>query len=352
MLHRMGTATAVGLALVSAAVGASPAMAANAPPAARAQEATPADFDAWLSRLMAWNSQYMVLVTRRGDQMLALLDVSETLQAHLQRGDTREAKRWADAWATETRTAYAELNAIYPTLPVDPPAPPRVRGSEEQGRAALRQQVELRDRIGTLLRQTTDSADQFIDSVVTASSGRETDLQALGRAHFALGMAQLNIEILMIASSRPAQGEPAYHFSVALEEANHAALAWMRFIQADAEGQPSDPAGSAAAIRTRAAAAAGAAQNLKRDITRLRTEIEAERQLVGTPLKDTLLFICTSMMSSADIELRIAAQLEIVASAVAADDAEASMEAYDAIDKLVVERLETDRLRRARVSGG
>jgi hypothetical protein len=344
------------LAVLTCLLAATPVVAGSSPAAlpttAPQSQDLPARFDGWLSELVVWNTGYSDLVSRRGDQILSLMDGSAKVEELVNAGRTREARVWAETWARETTTAFATLDAVYGSLPPRPPAPPVLQGLERDAADTLRQQTEMRDRIGTHLRQSTEIADRFIGHVVAAASGRDEDMRALGKGYFELGIAQLGAENLMIVNSRPKAGEMGYHYSVSLEEANKAALAWMIFIQARSLERPADAADAARQIRASADASELAARTLKRALVGYRAQVSTAPELSGTPLRDTLIFVVGSMDESADIEIRIADAFRHIADVVATDDVEAALAAYDPIEALINLRIETDRVRRARMTGG
>lgn len=312
----------------------------------------PAEFDAWLSELVVWNTGYSDLVSQRGEQMITLMDGASRVEELVNTGKTREARAWTQTWARDTRAAFASVDAGYGSLPPHPPAPPSLPGFERDAADTLLQQTELRDRIGTHLRQSTEIADRFIDRVVAAASGRETDMQSLGKGYFELGIAQLGAENLMIINSRPKAGEMGYYYSISIEEANNAALAWMLFIQARTLERPADAADAAGQIRGSADASETAARRLKHDLVDFRAQVSAAPDLAGTPLRETLLFVAASMDRSADIEIRIADAFRRIAEVVATDDVDAALTSYDPIEALINLRIEEDRARRARLTGG
>lgn len=319
-------------------------------PAVSTQDA-PAEVQAWLGRLVTWNSGYIDLVTRRSEQGLALMDAGDRLQALLSAGKTGEARTWAREWAAETRAAYAALNDEYARLATEPPPPPAGMDTA-QARDLMRQQVELRDRIGTLLRQSSETADVFIDRVVTASSGREEDLLALGKGYFELGITELQAENLMLFHSRPDESQPGYNYAGSLMATNDAALVWMVYIRDAMLGLDVDPSASAEAIRGHARLAAEAATTLKVRVTQLARQVSAAPELANTPLQANLLFITNSMAQSADVELAISAQFEKIADAVATGDVDVAAESYAPVEALIEQRTAGDAERRARMSQG
>lgn len=301
---------------------------------------------------MVWNTSYSDLVSQRGDQIIGLMDGGARVEELVSDGKTREARAWVETWARETRAAFATLDAVYGSLPPHPPTPPPLPGLERDAADTLLQQTELRDRVGTHLRQSTEISDRFIEHVVAAASGRETDMRALGKGYFELGIAQLGAENLMIVNSRPKAGQMGYYYSVSLEEANNAALTWMTFIQARTLERPADAADAARQIRASADASEAAARALKRGLVEYQAQVSTAPDLTGTPLRETLLFVVGSMDESADIEIRIAETFRHIADVVATDDVDAALTAYDPIEALINLRIEADRVRRARMTGG
>lgn len=352
MLRISGAALAALTCLLAATPVAAASPAGSPPTAALQRQDHPAQFDAWLSEIVVWNTGYSDLVNQRGEQIIDLMDGGAKVEELVNAGRTREARVWAETWARETTAAFATLDAVYGSLPPRPPTPPPAPGLEREMADTLLQQTELRDRIGTHLRQSTEIADRFIEHVVTAASGRDEDMRALGKGYFELGIAQLRAENLMIVNSRPKAGEMGYYYSVSLEEANKAALAWMTFIQARSLERPADAADAAGQIRASADASEAAARALKRDLVEYHAQVSTAPDLTGTPLRETLIFVVGSMDESADIEIRIAETFRRIADVVATDDVEAALTAYDPIETLINLRIETDRVRRARMTGG
>jgi hypothetical protein len=221
-----------------------------------------------------------------------------------------------------------------------------------QARGLMRQQTDFRDRVGTLLRQSTETADVFIARVVAASSGRDEDMLALGKGFFELGITDIQSENLLLLHSRPDESQPGYNYSIALSEANEAAIVWMIYMRDSALGLDVDPAASAEAIRGHARTAADAATTLKARVARLARQVASAPELENTPLRANLLFIMDSMDKSADVELAIAAQFNTIADAVASGDVDAAAGAYTPIEALIAQRMAGDAERRARLSEG
>lgn len=341
----------ISIALLGLTPTAAAALSSAPPASAAATQDQPAEYQAWLERLIGWNSGYVDLVTRRSDQSLGLMDGGEHMQQLLESGKTGEARIWAQRWAAETRAAYAALNSEYATLAVEPPPPP-AGADPAEARALMRQQSDFRDRVGTLLRQSADSAEVFIGRVVAAASGRDADRLALGKGYFELGITEIQTENLMLLHSRPDESQPGYYYSVSLMATNEAAIAWMVYMRDSALALDVDPAASATEIREQARIAEEAANTLKVRVERLGRQVAAAPELVGTPLRGNLLFIMESMSKSADIELAIAAEFRKIADAVASGDVEAAGAAYTPIEGLVAQRIAGDAERRARLSDG
>lgn len=302
-----------------------PGAAFAAEPPARVQtlDAQAAAIQEWLGQGAAWAAPYTALVSERTNRLMALLRGGEQVVTLLNAGKRREARAWAERWAAEQRAGFAAEYDAFSSLPPTPPAlPPSIAADAYmiETAAAL---PELRDRAGTMLRQTQTSAETYVDLVVAAASGRAADLSALDGGGFTVMLAHLEAETLMLESTKGPAGEPNYYFSGAMIEANNVTQAWLEHNHAVVMGRPIDRAATVRRMRAHATLAREAADDLTLTTTRTRQMIENEPDVRATPLYVAIMPVFDSLLRSADVERELADQNMALATATEANDASA-----------------------------
>lgn len=308
------------------------------PPAVQSIEVQAADMQDWLGRSGVWSAPYTAMIDQRTNRLMALGQGKDHVLNLLNAGKNREARSWAERWAAEQRAGMAAEYEAFSGLPPTPPPLPATIAMDPALQESARNLVELRDRIGTLLRQTQASGETYIDLVVAASSGRQRDLAALEGGHYTVLKAHLEAEILMLTATRGAVGEPNYYFSNAMIEANNAAIAWLELNRAIILGQPFDRAATVRRIREHAALSREAADDMTLSTTRTKQMLDNEPDLVGTPLYQALMPMVESLYRSAELERQIADQNVALAAATEANDVTAQNAVVAKAEVLVNER--------------
>lgn len=325
-------------AMMLFAVTPAAAVAAEPPVAVQSIDAQVADMQDWLGRSAAWSAPYTAMIGQRTDRLVALGQGKDQVLNLLGAGKTREARSWAERWAAEQRAGMAAEYEAFGRLPPSPPPLPATIAMDPSLRESAQNLTELRDRIGTLLRQTQTSGETYIDLVVAASSGRARDLAALDGGHYTVMQAHLEAEILMLASTRGPVGEPNYYFSNAMIEANNAAIVWLDLNRSIVLGEPFDRAATVRRIREHAALAREAADDMTLSTTRTKQMLDNEPDLVGTPLYQALMPMVESLYRSAELERQIADQNVALAAATEANDVTAQNAVVAKAEILVEER--------------
>ncbi|NJC41113.1 hypothetical protein GGQ87_001371 [Brevundimonas alba] len=308
------------------------------PPAVQSLEVQAADMQDWLGRSAAWSAPYTAMIDQRADRLVSLGQGKDHVLNLLNAVKNREARSWAVRWAAEQRAGMAAEYEAFSGLPPTPPPLPATISTDPALRQSAQSLVELRDRIGTLLRQTQSSGETYIDLVVAASSGRAGDLAALDGGHYAVLEAHLEAEILMLTATRGPVGEPNYYFSNAMAEANRVAITWLQLNRAIVLGQPFDRAGTVRRMREHAALSREAADDMTLSTTRTKQMLDNEPDLVGTPLYQALMPMLESLYRSAELERQIADQNVALAAATEANDGNAQNAVVAKAEVLVAER--------------
>ncbi len=287
---------------------------------AQSIESQAAHVQAWLAETSAWSARYTALIDLRTTRLGSLLEGGEQMRALLDAGKRREARAWAETWAREQRAGFTAEYEAFAQLPTAPPPLGSAIAGDPTMIEALAGQVELRDRIGTLLRQTQASGESYVDLVVAASSGRPGDLVAFDGGLYTVLLAHLDSENLMLRATQGPAGEPNFYFTAAMIEANKAAMVWLEHNRATILGQPIDRVRTATAMRTHAAASREAATDLVDATNHIRRLMDNEPGFSETPLYATLVAVFESMLVSASIEQEIADQNVALARATEIND--------------------------------
>lgn len=312
--------------------------AAEPPAAVQSLDVQAADMKDWLGRSGAWSALYTALIDRRTERLTALIEGKDQVVSLLNAGKNREARAWAERWAAEQRAGMAAEYDDFGRLTPTPPALPQTIAADPSLREAAQNLVTLRDRIGTLLRQTQTSGESYIDLVVAATSGRARDLAALDGGLYTVMQAHLGAEILMLTSTRGPVGEPNYYFSNAMIEANNATIAWLELNRAVVLGEPFDRATTVRRIREHATLSREAADDMTLATTRTKQILDNEPDLVDTPLYRSLMPMIASLYRSADLERQIASQNVALAAATEANDTAAQNAIVSKLQNLATER--------------
>lgn len=314
------------------------AFAAEPPAVVQSLDVQAADMKDWLGRSGAWSAPYTAMIDRRTERLAALIQGGDQVVSLLNAGKNREARAWAERWAAEQRAGLSAEYDEFGRLPPTPPPLPATIAMDPSLREAAQNLLTLRDRIGTLLRQTQTSGESYVDLVVAATSGRARDLAALDGGLYTVMQAHLEAEILMLTSTRGPIGEPNHYFSNAMIEANNAAIAWLELNRAVVLGDPFDRAVTVRRIREHAALSREAADDMTLATTRTRQVLDNEPDLLDTPLYRSLMPMIESLFRSADLERQIADQNVALALATEANDASAQNAVVAKLEALVTER--------------
>lgn len=308
---------------------------AEPPAASQSIESQAAQIQSWLAEASAWSAQYTALVDQRTTRLAALMEGGEQMRTLLDTGKRREARTWAETWARDQRAGFAAEYDAYGQLPSAPPPLNGAIASDPSMVEAHAGLVELRDRVGTLLRQTQTSGESYVDLVVAASSGRAGELVALDGGLFTVLLAHLDSENLLLAATRGPAGEPNFYFSNAMIEANRAAMAWLSHNRATTLGQPIDRVRTANLMRAHATASREAAADLVVATNHIRRLMNNEPGFSETALYATLNNAFESLLVSAGIEQDIADQNTALAAATESNDPVAQDQIARKIETLV-----------------
>lgn len=308
-------------------------------------DALAAAVQAWLAEVAAWGETYDAVTSSRADTLGRMMTEPVELIEMVESGDLAGARSWVAAWAPKTRRRLAADVETYRSLPTEMPAFPASVPMTPDHRARIEMMGQAPDRIGALLISTGQSAETYIQLVEAAASGDVDDIERLGIGSYTLVAAHLEAEIVMMEALRGEEG-PVYEFRTAMIESNRAMIAWMLHEQAIGFGHDADPAAAAVAIRSHAAAARAAAIRMEQGIDVFERQTEADSAFQDTALAGLFDALFESMRESAEVEKRIAGQLDQLAAAVKADDVTAIDEAGLQIETLAVKRIELDAARR------
>lgn len=312
----LGAVFAASLALGLPATGRT----AEPPSASQSIESRAAHVQSWLAEASTWSAQYTALVNERTTRLASLIGGGDQMRTLLDTGKRREARTWAESWAQEQRTGFAAEYDAYGRLPSAPPPLDAVIATDPSMIEASASLVELRDRVGTLLRQTQTSGESYVDQVVAASSGRAGDLMALDGGLYTVLLAHLDSENLLLGATRGPAGEPNFYFSNAMIEANRAAMAWLDHNRATTLGQPIDRTRTANLMRAHVTASREAAADLVVATNHIRRLMDNEPGFSETALYATLNSAFESLLVSAGIERDIADQNMALAAATESND--------------------------------
>lgn len=329
------SAATLSLALPHAASAAQSPQPVSAP---QSLEGQAAHIQAWLAAASQWSAEYTALIDQRTSRLAALVEGGDQVRTRLDAGKRSDVRTWAEGWAREQRAGFTAESEAYGRLNPTPPSLHSDIADDPAMIEAAEGLTELRDRVGTLLRQTRDSGDAYVGLVVAASSGRPGDLIALDGGVYTVLIAHLDAEILMLEATRGPAGEPNFYFSAAMIEANRAAMAWLDHNRATVLGRPIDRPRTAAAMRTHAAASRQAASDLVVAANHFRQLIDNEPGLSATPLYATLDSAFQSLLVSAAIEQDIAEQNVALAAATEGNDVGAQDRIARKIETLVSAR--------------
>lgn len=321
-----------------------PAVAAT--PAVASPQDNEAALRTWLADNARWATPYIELVTSRTAQIDTVMDGAERILQLVETGKTDEARQWVATWEAEQRAALTALDARFAELPVEPPPAPSAFRGQADASAIVRGNVELRDRVGTFLRQSTAVNLRTLESFGPAASGTPEGLTGLSNGLFDLMMTMLESENLMLANSRPPAPHVNFYLSESWIASNNAAGAWMTHVRNVSHDEGVDRDAAAATIRRHAAAAAEAATELKARGAQLRLEFEASPE-AATPLGRSMMVMFDNIDQSADVELQMAAQYDRLADAVASGDMQAGQSIADGLAQYVERRMGLQQEKRA-----
>lgn len=304
------------------------------------------DVSVWLAEVATWGQTYNVVLERRADTLLWLMESPTGLLNLVEAGDKPGAGAWATRWAAEARGRLASEAAAFDQLPSQAPVlPSSVRLTAEQS-DRLHRVTEAPAQIGAMLASTRASAETYIPLVVAAAAGEPDDLLRLSKGIMTLIAAQLEAENVMLAGARVSPDSPNHHFATAQIETNSALIIFMRHRQATMLDQASDAGRAAAGIRGHAAATRVAVSEMRRTVDAYEDLLATDPAFSATALAGVFDTVFASLRASAAVEARLANELDVLAGAVAQDD-ETAMEASTLrIEGLANERIALDTARR------
>jgi hypothetical protein len=322
--------------------------AAAAPPAAPAyaQQSEAAAVQDWLSRVALWGQGYDAVTTSRSDTLLWMLDAPNGLIDKLESGSKSGAKAWVDAWAQQARQRLAaDIEAYQRLSPTVPEFPRSVPMSAEHAER-LETMAQASDRTGAMLISSGQAGEVYIQLMERAASDQPEDMDRLASGIYVLMIATTEAENVMMAGLRGDRAEPNYHWRTAMIETNKALIAWMRHSSASLFGEPTDAAAVSSAIRGHAANARSAARQMELVTDRIDAEMEANEALRDTGLATVLRRVFASIRQSAEVERRMAAELDTLATSTVREDQAGTDASLARIETLTNERIALDVERR------
>lgn len=337
-----------GLAAASVALAGTAALAAPAPALspAQVQQSQTASAQDWLSQVALWGQGYDAVTTSRSNTLLWMLDAPNVLVDKLDAGNKAGARTWATTWAAEARrrlaadiAAYQGLSTVLPAFPSDLPMTP-------EHAERLETMSTIPDRTGSLLISSGQSGETYIQLVEQAASGRPEDMDRLAAGIYVLMISTTEAENVMMESLRGRRSEPNYHWRTAMIEVNKALVAWMRHNRAVLFGEPADAAAASRAIRTHAANTRAAADQMDATTDQASANMEADAVLQRSDLAVILRRVFASIRQSAEVERRMAAELDTLAAATLGNDEAGSDASLARIETLTDERIAIDAARR------
>ena len=323
---------------------------AAAAPIAASQEREVAAMQDWIARTAAWGEGYSALVSRRSDTITWLTDGPNALVAKLQAPDKDRAREWVTSWAAEGRARLAADMDVYRSLPIDLPRPSADTPLTADFRLRLEGLGRLAERTGALMISTGQAAEEYIQLMEAAASGREEDLIRLDAGFYKLTIAQLQAEITMIQSFEENASSPAREFAQIQIEVNRAIIVWSRY-QQDVYLGNADGAATAAALRDHSRQMQTLVANLRSQLNIAESRLRREPEMSATPFGQTMTRVVSSMHDSAGVEERIGVALGELGTAAERNDQTAGQATADRIAALVEQRLRQDVARRQLLAG-
>lgn len=346
---RKAAIIAAGTVLCAAPLTAGTARAASAWVAAP-QDRGMAAMQDWVARTAAWGDGYSALVSRRADTIMWLTDGPTALVAKLQAPEKNRAREWVASWAAEARARLAADMDVYRSLPVELPRPSVDMPLEPDFRRRLEGLGRLAERTGALMISTGQAAEEYIQLMEAAASGREEDLIRLDAGFYKLTIAHIQAEITMIQSFEENASSPAREFAQVQIEVNRAIIVWSQY-QHDLYLGSADGMATAGVLRDHARQMQTLVANLRSQVSLTEGRLRREPEMAATPFGQTMTRVVSSMYDSAGIEERIGIALGDLANAAEKNDQTAGQAAADRISALVEERLRQDAARRQMLAG-
>lgn len=334
---------AASLALAGTAALAGPAPV--APPASQQQSQTAAAQD-WLSRVAIWGQGYDAVTTSRSNNLLWMLDAPTILVDKLDAGNKGGARTWTNAWAAEARQRLAADLQAYQGLSTDVPAFPSDLPMSEENADRLETMSTIPDRTGALLISSGQAGETYIQLVEQAASGRPEDMDRLAAGIYVMMISTTEAENVMMESLRGSRSEPNYHWRTAMIEVNKALVAWMHHNKAVLFGEPSNAAATARAIRGHAANTRAAADQIDATTDRVSATMDSDPVVQRSELAVVMRRIFASIRQSAEVERRMAAELDTLAEATLEEDEAGTDASLARIETLTDERIAIDAARR------
>jgi hypothetical protein len=329
----------------AAGTGAAPTPA-SAPASAYGQQSEAAAIQDWLSRVAVWGQGYDAVTTSRSDTLLWMLDAPNALIDKLDSGSKAGAQAWVDTWAQQARQRLGADIEAYQRLSTAVPEFPRSIPMSAEHAERMETMAQAPDRTGALLISSGQASEVYIQLVERAASGRPEDMNRLASGIYVLMIATTEAENVMMEGLRGDRSEPNYHWRTAMIETNKALVAWMHHSSALLFEEPTDAAAVSAAIREHAANARSAARQMELMTDRVSSDMEANPALRGTELAAVLRRIFASIRQSAEVERRMAAELDALAGATLREDQPGVDASLARIETLTNDRIARDAERR------
>lgn len=331
---RVFVVAAMAIAMSVSATG--PALAQSAPSAS--ERAAVAAFEAWVGDNTAWSNQFVELGSQATDVLLAALDDGDAAVEKIGRGDRRTYASWAANQRQMRFGAFDQIDQRFMSLPGSPPPPPAVVADLPAVRSQIEHSNNVRDRVGTMLRQTRAGITSFYAKIDAAASGRDRDVTALQIGALDLMTAQLDVENLMMESTKGPPGQFSYYFNDAQIAGNEALKVWLGVLRADGLGEPWDHVVAAQAIIVHVGTIREAATDMQTAGQRTVRQVLNEPSFRGSRMAQAMPTLGLSLDESAAVENQIADVLERVAQQVGAGQLELAQAELAAFEQLVQRR--------------
>lgn len=308
------------------------------------------DMQRWMSEVAAWGQGYSLVVRRRGETLVWMMEQSDPLITRLIEGDEAAARAWISAWAKTARERLSAEEEAYQALSTTAPAGPEALRAYPSARAQVQLIGLLPDRTGALLIHSRQAAETYLQVAETTRAGDEEGLHRLNGAMFVLLAANVEAENNMMAGLRGVERDTNYFWRSAIIENNSALCVWLKHQKAVIFEEAADAGQAAERILAHARQARSDANVMDEHTRGLLRDLRGGPTLQDSAFSANMTTILNSMLESADIERQIVGELETLADAVRRADKEADDASMARFWALVERRVAVDRQRRVAVA--